>query len=74
MENRESHVEFGLSVLADRVSRIEERLRSLEVAVGAVRFDMGGLAADSAEVLCILRNAYGADLSEGNTREWAWEG
>ncbi|MFE9575667.1 hypothetical protein ACFYO1_04730 [Nocardia sp. NPDC006044] len=55
MENREAHMEFGLSVLADRVRTIDERLRSLERAVGAVRFDVGGLAADSAEVLHLLR-------------------
>ncbi|MFI6999807.1 hypothetical protein [Nocardia sp. NPDC050175] len=59
MENRESYVEFGLSALADRTGRIEERLRSLEVAVGAIRFDVGGLAADSADVLCLLRDIYG---------------
>lgn len=59
MENRESHIEFGLSALADRARRFDERLRSLELAVGAVRFDVGGLTADSAEVLSILRKAYG---------------
>lgn len=58
MENRDAHLEFGLSVLADRARTIDERLRSLERVVGAVRFDVGGLAADSGEVLRLLRKVF----------------
>lgn len=61
MENRDAHLEFGLSVLADRARTIDERLRSLERVVGAVRFDVGGLAADSEEVLRLLRKVFGEE-------------
>ncbi|QBS40603.1 hypothetical protein [Nocardia sp. CS682] len=59
MENREAHMEFGLSTLADRARRMDEQLRSLTVTVGAIRFAVDGLAADSADVLHILRSVYG---------------